>query len=242
MPRPTDLVYLREPRRRTLLAQVTATRGPYFLLDTTIFAPTSHAYRHPQPADRGEIWFGGDKRILTKVVWDRGEVRHSVRGTTPHVGATARCLLEAGRRDDASRAHLALHLVLSVFSRRRLGVLTREPEAQGGRGFVLTARWNAWSPAALKDVMDAANAAAAAKHEVAYEYMPRNAARGIDEQPFEDGVTLPGPDVLRVVRVGGASALPCDGTFPERTSGLGRIVARSVHPGREGVRIQFRVE
>lgn len=219
-----------------------ATRGPQFVLDKSIFAPTSHEYRHPQPADRGEVWIGGDKRVLTRVHWDRGELRHAVRGVTPGTGTQVRCILEADRRDDASAAHLAMHLVLSAFSRARLGVLTREAEVQGGRQFTVAARWTAWSPQALKELLDAANQVAAGKHEVAYEYVPRDGARGVDAQPYEDEVTIPGPDVLRLVKVGTASVLPCDGTFPDRTAGLGRIVARSVQVARSGARVQFRVE
>jgi|GEM_PF-3174770 len=237
----TDLVWLREPSRRTLLATVTGTRGPSFVLDRSIFQATSHAYRHPQPADRGEVWLGGDKRVLTRVFWDRGELRHVVRGTTPPRGTEVRCHLDADRRDDASAAHVAMHLLLSAFLRRRLGVLTDEPAVVGGRRFSLSARWNEWSPKALKDLLDAANASAQAAHEVAYEYVPRDGARDVDVQRFDDGSTIQGEDVLRLVRIGDASCLPCDGTFPPRTAALGRIVAGHVQVGRRGVRVQFQV-
>jgi Ser-tRNA(Ala) deacylase AlaX len=237
----TDLVWLREPSRRTLLATVTGTRGPAFVLDRSIFHATSHAYRHPQPADRGDVWIGGDKRILSRVSWERGELRHAVRGITPPAGTPVRCHLEAGRRDDASDAHAALHLVLSAFVRRRLGVLTAEPSVVGGRRFTVAARWTTWSRHELKGLLDAANAAAGAKHEIGYEYVPREAVRGIDVQPFADGGTVGVDPVLRIVRIGDASALPCDGTFPPRTAALGRIVAAHVQAGKSGVRTQFHV-
>lgn len=235
----TDLVWMREPARRTLLATVAGTRGPAFVLDRSIFHATSHAYRHPQPADRGEVWVGGDKRVLTRVFWERGELRHVVRGTTPPAGSAVRCHLDAERRDDASAAHAALHLVVSAFARSRLGLLTAEPTVVGGRRFTVSAAWKEWSARALKALLDDVNGLAGKSHEVSYEYVPRPNVQGLDPQPFVD-VAVPGDDpVLRVVRIGGASALPCDGTFPPRTHALGRIVASQVHVGRRDVRVQF---
>ncbi|MCA1813296.1 MAG: hypothetical protein LC624_05020, partial [Halobacteriales archaeon] len=119
----TDLLWLQEPARKTCLAAVTGTRGPAFLLDRSLYAPTSHAYRHPQPPDRGEVWLGGDKRVLTRVFWERGELRHVVRGAVPERGARVNCRLDADRREALSTAHTAMHLVLSAFGRARMGEL-----------------------------------------------------------------------------------------------------------------------
>ncbi len=219
---------------------MTATRGPQFLLDRSIFAPESHAYRHPQPADRGEVWVGGDKRVLIGVHWQRGELRHALRGTTPPRGTNVRCLLDAQRRDDASAAHAALHVLLSLFGRSRLGALA-QARVVGGRQFAVAARWNSWSGQALKDLMDATNDALRRRLEVRVEFVPRTSIIGVDSQPFEDATTMPGPpDVVRVVRLGEASALPCDGTFPDHTGGVGRVTARRVDVGRT-VRAQFHV-
>jgi Ser-tRNA(Ala) deacylase AlaX len=112
----------------------------------------------------------------------------------------------------------------------------------GGRQFAVAARWTAWSPLALKALLDAANGAIARPLEVSHEYVPRSSARDLDAPPYDDGFALPqDEDVVRVIRIGDASRLPCDGTFPERTHGLGRIVARRVEVGRRGVRVQFHV-
>jgi Ser-tRNA(Ala) deacylase AlaX len=236
----TQLLWLEEPGRKTCLATVTGTRGPAFLLDRSIYCPASHAYRHPQPADRGEVWLGGDKRLLTRVFWDRGELRHVVRGAVPARGAKANCHLDVERRLDAAAAHTALHLLLSAFARGRLGLLTEEPRVQGGRQFTVTARWARWSPEALKALLDEANAAAARKLEVGSTYATRDALHDVDAQPFADGVLHPGPEAtLRVVRIGDASALPCDGTLLDSTARLGRITARSVGHLEAGTRIQF---
>jgi Ser-tRNA(Ala) deacylase AlaX len=237
----TELLWLQEPGRRACLATVVATRGPAFMLDRSIFAPSSHAYRHPQPADRGEVWLGGDKRVLTRVSWERGELRHVVRGAVPARGAKVNCHLDAQRREDASAAHTAMHLVLSAFARARLGELTAEPAVQGGRQFTLTARWARWSPAALKQVLDAANEAAQGKLLVQSEWRTRDALQDVDAQPYRDALLYPGPDTLRIVRIGEASALPCDGTLLDTTAKLGRIVARDVRAGEE-VRVQFQVQ
>jgi Ser-tRNA(Ala) deacylase AlaX len=237
----TDLLYLREPGRRQALAKVEGTRGPAFVLDRSLYYAPSHLYRHPQAADRGEVWIGGDKRVLTRVFWDRGELRHSVRGVTPPRGTAVNCHLDGDRRDAASAAHTAMHLVLSAFSRIRLGVLTAEPQVQGGRQFTIIGRFDASGPA-LKRLLDAANGTIERKLEVAYEFLPRDALHGVDAQPFEDGVMVPGDErVVRIVRIGDASTLPCDGTFVERTAKLGRLTVRSASQGRQGARVQFAI-
>lgn len=239
----TDLLWMQEPGRKTCLATVTATRGPAFILDRGIYAPTSHAYRHPQPPDRGEVWLGGDKRVLTRVAWDRGELRHVVRGAVPAKGAKVNCHLDADRRAAVSAAHTAMHLVLSGFARARLGELTAEPFVQGNQQFTIVARWARWSPEALKGLLDGANGAAQRKLLVTTEWATRDALHDVDAQPFVDALAFPGPrDTLRIVRVGDASALPCDGTFLDTTARLGRIVARDAQPGAQGWRVQFQVQ
>lgn len=239
----TELLWLQEPGRKTCLAHVTGTRGPAFLLDRSIYAPASHAYRHPQPPDRGEVWLGGDKRVLTRVFWERGELRHVVRGAVPARGSKVNCHLDAERREATSAAHTAMHLVLSAFARARLGGLTAEPAVQGGRQFILTARWARWSPEALKELLDRANAAAQDKLLVTAAYATRDGLHGVDVQPFRDALLFPGPEsTLRVVRIGDASALPCDGTFLDTTARLGRIVARDARASEQGWRVRFQVQ
>lgn len=237
----TELLWMQEPQRRTCLAKVVAVRGEAFVLDRTLFCPGASEYRHPQPADRGEVWLGGDKRWLRRVAWHRGEVLHFLDGAVPKKGDAVRCHLEVGRREAVEDAHTAMHLVLSALARARAGVLTDEGRVQGGRQFTLHLRRDTFQPQAVADALAQANAAAARKLQVTMEYATREALHGVDRQLFHDKVEVPGPDTaLRIVRIGDASALPCDGTLRSTTHGLGRIVLHSARPDERGVGLQFR--
>lgn len=238
----TELVWMQEPQRRTCNATVTAVRGAAFVLDRTVFCPGASAYRHPQPADRGEAWLGGDKRWLQRVGWHRGELLHWLDGATPRKGDAVRCHLDVARREAAEDAHTAMHLVVSALARARSAVLTDQARVQGGRHFSLAVRKDTFRPQAVAEALEAANGAAARRLEVRIEHATRDALHDVDAQPFHDKAEFPGPDAtLRIVRVGDASALPCDGTLRSTTVGLGRVVLQAHRPDALGVALQFRV-
>lgn len=237
----TERLWLQEPQRRTCLAKVAAVRGEGFVLDRTLFNPGASEYRHPQPADRGEVWLGGDKRWLRRVAWHRGELLHFLDGAVPKRGAQVRCHLEVARREGVEDAHTAMHLVLSALARARAVVLTDEGRIQGGRQFTLHVRKDTFAPQAIADALAQANAAAARKLEVTQDHVTREGLHGVDAQPFHDKTEFPGPSTsLRIVRIGDASALPCDGTLRSTTHGLGRIVMPAARPDERGVGLQFR--
>jgi Ser-tRNA(Ala) deacylase AlaX len=241
----TELLWLQEPARRTCLARVTAVRGQGFLLDRSLFCPGSPSpYRHPQPADRGEVWLGGDKRWLARVAWHRGELLHFLDGAVPKRGDQVRCHLDAQRRGACEDAHTAMHLVLSALVRARAGaVLTDEGRVQGGRHFALAVRQDTFEPKAIAEALARANEAAARPLEVTLEHATRDALHGVDPQPFVDREAFPGDAAtLRIVRIGDASALPCDGTLRTTTQGLGRVVLAAARPDARGMALQFRVE
>lgn len=239
----TELLWLQEPQRRTSLAKVEAVRGPSFTLDRSIFCPGTSEYRHPQPADRGEVWVGGDKRWLRRVGWHRGELRHELDGAVPKKGEQVRCHLDVERREGIEEAHTAMHLVLSALARARSAVFTDQARVQGGRHFGLVVRRDSFEPQAMADALEQANAAAARKLEVTLDHAPRDALHRVDAQPFSDKLEHPGPEAtLRIVRIGDASALPCDGTLRSTTSGLGRIVLQAHRPDALGVVLQFKVD
>jgi Ser-tRNA(Ala) deacylase AlaX len=114
---------------------------------------------------------------------------------------------------------------------------------QGGRHFALVARADTFQPQAIADALGQANEAAARKLEVKLDHAPRDALHSIDPQPFHDKVLHPGPDTtLRIVRIGDASALPCDGTLRSTTAGMGRIVLEAARPDPLGMVLQFLVQ
>lgn len=237
----TELLWLNEPGRRTCLADVVGVRGPAFLLDRSIFSPGASEYRHPQPPDRGEVWLGGDKRWLRNVRWHRGELLHTLDGAVPPRGAQVRCHLDVARREATEDAHAAMHLVLSALG--RAVVLTDAARVQGGRHFALAVRSDTFQPQAIADALARVNEAAARKLEVTLDHATRDALQTVQEQNFSDGVRHPGPETtLRIVRMGDASALPCDGTLRSTTAGLGRIVLQAHREAADGVVLQFAVE
>jgi Ser-tRNA(Ala) deacylase AlaX len=122
-------------------------------------------------------------------------------------------------------------------------VLTDAAHVQGGRHFALVVRKDTFQPEGIAKALARANEAAARKLEVVLDHAARDALHHVEAQPFSDGVTHPGPETtLRVVRIGDASALPCDGTLRSTTAGLGRIVLQASRPDPLGVALQFRVE
>ncbi|MBI4392269.1 MAG: hypothetical protein HY556_00525 [Euryarchaeota archaeon] len=238
----TALLYLDEPQRRTCNAKVEAIRGVSFTLDKTIFSPGTSLYRHPQPPDRGEAWIGGDKRRLSRISWRRDELLHALDGAVPKIGDTLRLHLDVERRERIERTHTAMHLILSVMCRTTKVVLTESAHVQGGGHFAIRIQRVGFSPALAAKWLEAANGFAAKKLLVRIEYRTRPALRDVDAQCFSDEVTHPGPEEgLRIVRVGDASALPCDGTLASTTKGMGRVVLQSARPGVGGVNLQFRV-
>ncbi|MGQ0534711.1 MAG: hypothetical protein ACT4PT_01415 [Methanobacteriota archaeon] len=239
----TRPLWLSQPSPRTARATVTGVRGPSFTLDRSIFSPGLSEYGHPQPADRGEVWLGGDKRILRRVAWSRGELLLTLDGAVPAAGSEARCLLDAERRTATEETHTAMHLVLSALARGSGPVLSGSAHVQGGGHFAFDATRASFRPEHVAEGLRAANRAAARGLPVGVEYVARDMARDLDGERRESGIVVPGPaDTVRVVRIGDASAMACDGTFRPSTAGLPRIVLAAARPKGTVVTLQFRLE
>lgn len=230
----TARLWVTEPARRTAIATVTATRGPYFALDRSLFAPTSRTHRHPQPADQGVVWIeGGEKRRLVAVHERAGELWHEARGAVPPVGSRLQCHLDQARRDLTSRAHTAMHLVLAAAHHAGAPALASDPTVKGGGTFRLDFTATV-APAALAAWLAQANEWGRLGRAVTVEHWPRgDEAKVLDAQRFDPPEPYPGPATsLDCVRIAGVCAYPCDGTHVQRTSLIGRIVA--AHATRAG--------
>ncbi|MHB8606420.1 MAG: alanyl-tRNA editing protein [Thermoplasmatota archaeon] len=238
----TERLWLATKSPRTVLAEVTSVRGGSFTLDRSPYSPGESEYRHPQPADRGIVWLGGDKRNLRKVTWRSGELWHTLDGAVPERGARLRCDLDVERRVAIEDAHLAMHLVASAIARGRLAEFSSALHVQGGGHFAFDVTRATFAPKKVADALARANEAAARTLATSTGYVARSEARNVDAQPFSDALTLPGPEeTLRVVTVGDASVLPCDGTLAATTAGLGRIVLKSARPKAAMMALQFGV-
>jgi len=230
----TDRLWLTQPRRTTSLAKVVAVSSGHFALDRSLFAPTSHAHRHPQPHDTGTVWVdGGEKRRLDRSFFRDGILWHRLRGTVPDVGATLQCQLDQDRRDLESRAHTAMHLLLAAMQQGNGPALVDDPTVKGGATFRLDLDASV-APKILAGWLAQANAWVADDRTVTHEHVVRGMeTKVLDAQRFATPDPFPGPDTtMDAVRIAGVCAYPCDGTHVARTGKVGRItIAQAHHAG-----------
>jgi Ser-tRNA(Ala) deacylase AlaX len=240
----TERLWITEPRRSTALAKVVAVRGGAFALDRSLFAPTSVLHRHPQPMDQGTVWLQGEKRLLVRVFQKDGVLWHQLRGTTPDVGETAQCHLDADRRLDAARAHTAMHLLMAALHKAvpNLPPMVRNPEVKGGGSFRLDLAGPV-EPKVLAGCLAQARQWAQVDRAVAREHLARgHEAKILDAQRFHPPDPYPGPTtVLDVARIEGVCAYPCDGTLVERTNKVGPFALEHVRAARGGFSLVGRV-
>lgn len=240
MTAPTERLWLTEPRRRTSLSEVVEVRGNAFRLDRTLYHPKTRTYHHPQRKDRGTLWIeGGEKRKLATVFQRGGEVWHRLRGTVPKVGDELQCHLDVPHRAKVERAHTAMHLLLRSMWTQGGPALVTDPEVKGGGTFRLDLERGYVDGSEVKRWLDRANQWVGEDHDVIYDHVPRDAAQdvhsGVHQQLIHDAPSYPGPaSTLRVARMGTACTYPCDGTFVERTSEVGRIVVQHARPTNRG--------
>ncbi len=226
----SEHLWLTEPRRKTCLAEVVERSGSAFRVDRALFRPKSRGYRHPQRADQGTVWVqGGDKHVLTTAFWRGRRVWYRIDGDAPSVGAQLQCHLDQDRRELDSRCHTAMHLLLAAMGTDG-PPLAADPEVKGGGRFRLDLRTWQLDPNELAAWLEHVNAWIEQDRQVSRSYVPRDAtSHAVEEQPFEQGERIPGPDgSIEVVEIDGVCTLPCDGTHADRTSELGRVVMRDL--------------
>jgi alanyl-tRNA synthetase len=228
----TERLWITQPRRVTTLAKVVAVRRGWFALDKSLYAPTSHRRRHPQPHDQGVVWISGSKRNLVKAREEDGVLWHRLDGFVPAVGDQLNCHLDADRRSAASRAHTAMHLLLHELWSRRAPAVLEDPEVKGGSSFRL--RFEASiAPKILAEALLAANSIVARNVAVERVFgVPIEVEA--TPQRFEPVDAFPGGEPYEAVRIPGSACYLCDGTHVERTGLVGRIVIKNAHMGRGG--------
>lgn len=228
-----ERLWLTEPRRKTCLAEVVDRRGPWFAVDRALFAPKSRATRHPQPADKGIVWVGGDKRKLGGVKEAGGDVWYRLRGTVPDLGQRLQCEIDAAWRDQVCRAHTAMHLLLASLPGDAPPMIA-DPEVRGGGHVRLTFAWPV-APPTLAKALEAANGHVAADVPVEASFVDRvEATHGATPQAFDPADPVPGDGPVRLVSIGDVCAYPCDGTHADRTGDVGRIAIVHARQGKDG--------
>ncbi len=225
-----DRLWITQPRKATALAKVLAVRGDWVLLDRSLLAPESRSHRHPQPCDQGTLWGRGEKRRVVKVEERDGQPWMRVPGARLQAGDQVNLHLDAERRELASRAHTALHLLLPGLAAAG-AKLVADPQVKNG-GNVRIELDSVLPAAQLAVVLQQANAWVAANVPVEREHATRSALHDVDAQPFHPPDPIPGPDPVQLVRIAGVGCLPCDGTHVERTARVGRIVIAEARSSR----------
>lgn len=227
----TDRLWITDPARTTCLAEVVEVRGEEFRVDKALFAPRTRACRHPQNHDTGTVWLDGEKRRLHSVR-DNGDVWYGLRGTTPPVGQTLQCQLDQETRQEASRAHTAMHLVMEHIE----VPLLEDPEVKGGGHFRLTYAWQADVETAIQLAMQQVRADLLVERT----YATRAAEKYVTKQHFQPPDSVPGPDLLPLVKIGD-HCVPCDGSHVDRTGRIANIQLRHAAPGKSGFVVSCRV-
>jgi Ser-tRNA(Ala) deacylase AlaX len=234
-------LWVTEPRRATSLSTVTATRGMWFALDRSLYAPTSRVCRHPQPQDQGYVWLQGTKRRLVEVQWRDGELWHRCRDWAPRTGDKLQCHLDADRRLEVSRAHTAMHLLVKALGDAG-GALRKDPEVKLG-GTVRLDLVAPLAPPLLANVRKRVLGWCRPGRTLATEAVLRSLqGRVLDPQPFLPADPFPGPpDSVMAVRVPDVCAYPCDGTHVDRTDRITDVVFAEAKTTRAGFLLVARV-
>lgn len=220
----TDRLWITDPGRVTCLAEVVEVRGDEFRVDKALFAPRSRACRHPQNHDEGTVWLDGEKRRLHSVR-DNGDVWYALRGTVPPVGQSLQCQLNQDIRQETSRAHTAMHLVM-----QHIDVpMVADPEVKGGGHFRLTYAWPVDATSAVQKAM----ASLQADVVVERTYATRAAEKFLTPQHFQPPDPVPGPYLLPLVKIGD-HCVPCNGTHVDRTGRISTIAITTAKQGKDG--------
>lgn len=236
-----ERLWLTEPGRSTCLAEVQAIKGSWLLVDRALFAPRSRALRHPQVPDKGRVWVEGDKRRLAAVKEQSGRVWIRLRDVVPSVGATLQCELDNGWRDTASRAHTALHLLLTAGADLGLPPLVADPEVKGDGHVRLTFR-DFVAPEMMARMRERVLQDVRADRPVSTRFVPRaEAERDATPQRFQPPGPVPGGDVVPLVTIEERCAHPCDGTHMDRTGRITDMVVPHARPAKDGFVVVVRV-
>lgn len=227
----SDRLWITDPNRTTCLAKVTAVKGADFRVDKALFAPRSTACRHPQNHDKGTVWLDGEKRRLNSVR-DNGEVWYSLRGTVPQIGQELQCQLDQETRQEASRAHTAMHLFMQHVDVPMIA----DPEVKGGGHFRLTYAW----PFDVAPAIQLAQTQAEADIVIERTFATRAAEKFVTQQHFQPPDPVPGPEILPLVKIGD-HCIPCDGSHVDRTGRINKIEKRHAAIGKAGFVVSCRV-
>ncbi|HAP75510.1 MAG TPA: Ala-tRNA(Pro) hydrolase [Acidimicrobiaceae bacterium] len=235
----TDLLYLRDAYLTEFTATVVGVRDEAIALDRTAFYPTGGG----QPHDTGTL-AGLAVTNVRKLRDDDGaeHVWHTVEGgPLPDVGATVSGTIDWGRRHQLMRTHTALHVLCGVIWNEWRVPVT------GGNMEPLSARMDfEFDPlpegfgARIEELV---NAALAADHPIAVDFLPRDTAVQ-DDDLIRTKVSLIPESVseIRVVDIVGLDKQADGGTHVRSTNEVGRIrVLKLENKGKGNKRVRLEI-
>ncbi|MFC7081063.1 alanyl-tRNA editing protein [Halorussus caseinilyticus] len=219
-------------------ATVTEVGDDFLVLDGTYFYPEGGG----QPADRGELSWGGGRAAVTKVRKNHGDVRHYVEdvdGDLPDPGDGVRGDIDADRREAHRRMHTAQHVVSRVVL-DEYGAETAGNQIHADRSRI------DFEPADFSEddvdrIERLSNEAIERDFEVTKAERPREQA----EERTEEGRALldlipDHVDPLRVVEIESFDYCPCGGTHVDSLGEVGRVeITNRKSKGEATERIEF---
>ncbi len=207
------------------MALVVEAKDQRLRLDKTIFAPRSMEYGHPQAEDMGFFYTNHEQKGLAGGRIGDDGILHSVDGDLPDLWEIAQTTLYWERRHRLMRVHTAAHLLIQVLAGDR-GIpvqfhKARSPSVRvdGGQLYVARDRFP-------RRDWPSVEAAVAARVEedlpVRAFTLPRADATELVDPRFGDvGRVDPRHEDIRLIKIRGGPAIPCDGTLVRRTGEVG---------------------
>jgi misacylated tRNA(Ala) deacylase len=229
----TELLYLRDAYLMAAEATVVAVEGDRVALDRTVLYPTGGG----QPFDTGRL---GDVRVVD-VRKEGDSVWHTIEGSVPNVGDTARVEVDWDRRHALMRTHTALHVLCGVIWNEWGTAVT------GGNMEPLAARMDfefdplpeGFGPR----VEQLVNEEIAAGRPIEVSFLPRETAVE-DEDLIRTKVTMIPESVkeIRVVDIVGLDKQADGGTHVRTTDEIGRVhVVKTESKGKGNKRIRIEI-
>jgi len=231
----TEMMFLDDPRRRSVSSTVVASAADGIVLDRTVF----YARGGGQPGDVGRLrWDDGETAIADTVKGEGDTIRHvpAPGATLPPPGATVEGEIDWDRRYRHMRMHTAMHLLCSVI---------KGAAVTGGSVGADRSRldFDLPNPPPKEAVETALNALIAADHPVRIEWVDEAVLDANPDLVRTMSVQPPrGSGRLRLMRIGPDETLvdlqPCGGTHVARTGEIGPVsVVKIENKGKQNRRI-----
>lgn len=234
----TEELAARDAYLRECSATVIAVTPDGVVLDRTVF----YARGGGQPGDTGVLVWDGGEATVTDTLKREGSVVHQTPGDLPPIGSAVIARIDWERRHRLMRTHTALHVLSAVvwndFGAKVTGGNMEPGEAR--MDFELEGITVEFG----REVEARLNAALAADHAIAVQFLPRTAAL-TDPDLIRTKVNLipEAVDPIRVIQIGSIDKQADGGTHVANTREVGRVrVVGTESKGKANKRMRIALE